>query len=638
MSDIVRTLIFFDADPDAEADAHSICGALEALGVSARAVSQADLKRAGFACGKTDLLSLDFSFLGIDINLVQVFCLFRTGPANSAAYLNLEKAVKVACPKAKRYGRGRFYIEPGRTPRENAGAIIKYLNKTDLNLKGFLESLGDGAESDPAQLPLISYRYDLYLSHLCRMLDPSSEKAVVEASLKDMCRYLEKRIALLVPPYDTRKFSMASIPAIKNLLRGFETYGAGYDDPLVSALRVLVNFLLCRTHVRYLAAVKLLCGKSGGDERYSGAVRAWDELCFSGSAAGINGPAFSELELFADREYQDLCRCDTAFRFAMNMAVQSRCPGVSESSSYGFSYDDLMLFEKARRYRVPTFAPEPASVSDTATDADRTCAKDAFSEFAAHQLELCGKLYSLNESFLKDTLDCFCLFAQRGAALSSRIGADELKRQFSWYAGEADRLRSERPGGPADLNENALRAALGCTPRGEADGRYDVFISYRRQQNDCENELPRRLYNRIRAYPDYPLVPFLDVIELKKNGSSEFRAALDDALDRSDNLVLLIRDKLDPVSEWVRHEWSGFLWDCERGRKRGSLYLMMPSELAALQKTEGFLPEFLTGHEIFEYSENDVTAAADRLCGFISSNRSTYPAAAGSPGTDTEEA
>ena len=110
-----------------------------------------------------------------------------------------------------------------------------------------------------------------------------------------------------------------------------------------------------------------------------------------------------------------------------------------------------------------------------------------------------------------------------------------------------------------------------------------------------------------------------------KNGNSKFRAALDEALDRSDNLVLLIRDRLDPVSEWVRHEWSGFLWDCERGRKRGSLYLMMPAALAEEQKREGFLPEFLAGHEIFAYNENDIAAAADRLCEFLSANLKRVP-------------
>ena len=98
--------------------------------------------------------------------------------------------------------------------------------------------------------------------------------------------------------------------------------------------------------------------------------------------------------------------------------------------------------------------------------------------------------------------------------------------------------------------------------------RYDVFVSFKELGPDGKPTRDSVLASDIHEYlSSRQLSVFLSSIELKAQGVSAFKKAIDGALDASRVLVAVGTTIANLESEWVRYEWDGFLNDILTGVK-----------------------------------------------------------------------
>lgn len=629
MNTFTRTLIFYDSKREDEVHTHLICEQLKAKGVPARAVSLADLTTAGFIDESTDILSLDLSFIGINVRRVQMFCLNLLSYKHASdEFKKVVKAVVTTCSKdnkrAWELGYGKFFIDKGTSAETAVQNILSYLRKTDNDLEKSLEAFEKGEAGENPDLPLISYRYDLYLDHLCSTLGPDSAKETIEDCLKKLLKRMEKRIGLLTAPYDSRKFAMASLPAITELLRGFETYGAGYDDPLLYALRVHIVRSAARTLVRKLAAEKYLCGADAASpeskDRFDEAVASWDALYEDPAGSGHAAPALEGLALGQDPGCKDLIRCEAAYRTALEISIMTSCPGISEKTFYGYDFDDIVdLFETIDHYAIPRSEPDEGPGRSLGVNEEF---EESDSAAANAMLEAVRWLFSRADSFTKRELNCFIQYASRSAAFCKQLGIDEIKKKICYCAAKAKKLvpgAAEGDGAAASDIENALRAALGLNLADQKDGRYDLFISYKRHDRDVNKELfdedntqMRRLRIELCNWST-PIIPFLDVVNLPDRGDPQFMRSLDSAIDRSDNFLLVLRDEADFESEYVRHELNRYIWRYSFDGANAPLILSTKQDLK--------LPYFLEKFDMKAYDPSKPRDAVKAIAEYYDSQR-----------------
>jgi hypothetical protein len=409
-----------------------------------------------------------------------------------------------------------------------------------------------------------------------------------------------------------------------SFLRGFDTYGSGYDDLLIYAYRVHINRLLCRARVRLLAAERFLSGEQKDEQKFFDAAGKWDDLYFHGNDIGNDPDSlfYKDLRLDEDPEYRDHCRCDDAFLNAYTIKKLIQCPDLSQSRPYGYAEDIIsVVFGGCDTIRIPGYG----EAAPCAAGEPEGALPEAFGALAQSHHDFLKELLPRLDSFSPFELELYKELALRSAALCEETDLPPLAGDIRRYGAEAaNRLSavSDERQLPSSGAENALRAVLGLYRRSDRGGKIDVFISHRNSDGDPENRLPRRIYNRLLAARG--LVPFLDVIDLAGLGSSEYTDALSLALDNSDNLALLIRSADDFKSEWLNYEWMSFRFEMNRGRKK-SLFILKPADAGGPVKKSfrDSLPEFLQHSEIIEYDPADPSAAADRLAEFIISQKST---------------
>ena len=137
---------------------------------------------------------------------------------------------------------------------------------------------------------------------------------------------------------------------------------------------------------------------------------------------------------------------------------------------------------------------------------------------------------------------------------------------------------------------------------------YDVFISYKQSNETGEltedYEMARQLFEALvsRGYH-----VFFSAESLEQIGSSRYKADIDEALDSSKSMIVVLSQADYANTQWVKYEWDSFYNDFLSGmRKEANLFTL----------TEDFdittLPRTLRNLQHFYLSEG-----IDRVCDYI---------------------
>lgn len=124
---------------------------------------------------------------------------------------------------------------------------------------------------------------------------------------------------------------------------------------------------------------------------------------------------------------------------------------------------------------------------------------------------------------------------------------------------------------------------------------YDVFISYK--HSDIEGNLTRdfemakQLYN---ALNQMGLSVFFSAKSLEQIGSSRYKADIDEALDNTTIMIVVLSLPEHANTQWVKYEWDSFYNDFLSGlRKEANLFTLTDCfDIAALPRTLRNLQHF----------------------------------------------
>jgi len=160
-----------------------------------------------------------------------------------------------------------------------------------------------------------------------------------------------------------------------------------------------------------------------------------------------------------------------------------------------------------------------------------------------------------------------------GAAYVADGGVRLMSAMFEAYlqkkAAESSNVMSTAAARSAESEEPAQ--AL----RGGSDGGKTaalVFIS----ANSKDYELAGQVYNFLAAHK---IPAFFSEISLPKMGISEYRRAIDDALENAAHLVLVGSSLENIKSNWVEKEWGSFINGLLSGHKFGNLITLLAGSL-----------------------------------------------------------
>jgi hypothetical protein len=163
--------------------------------------------------------------------------------------------------------------------------------------------------------------------------------------------------------------------------------------------------------------------------------------------------------------------------------------------------------------------------------------------------------------------------------------------------GEGDRSQEQQR---HQSKEESERKADEEKERSRAQSRpritaYDVFISFKnldeRGVPTRDAQLANEVYNFLRSKG---LSVFISTVTLESLGVSNYKKAIDDALDAASIMVAVGTSTENLNSEWVRYEWDGFYNDILSKKKPGGkvfAYIsgLRPAELPrALRQTQAF--------------------------------------------------
>jgi len=137
---------------------------------------------------------------------------------------------------------------------------------------------------------------------------------------------------------------------------------------------------------------------------------------------------------------------------------------------------------------------------------------------------------------------------------------------------------------------------------------YDVFISFKHSDEqgkitqDCQ--IAREVYNRLTSL-GYSV--FYSENTLEKIGSSQYKSAIDTALDVA-KIMLVVLTKAEYASaQWVQYEWDSFYNDYLSGvRPNANLFTLTSGVIPA------HLPRTLRNVQNFDYSDG-----IEKLCNYI---------------------
>jgi len=135
-------------------------------------------------------------------------------------------------------------------------------------------------------------------------------------------------------------------------------------------------------------------------------------------------------------------------------------------------------------------------------------------------------------------------------------------RQELSEAGEVDGGEDSRAG-------RGIKSLLGLTTRGS--GKYDVFISFKSE----DNALAKAVYDFLKMN----LVEgFWSKVSLPELSRADYGEAIDQALDNSRHMVVVLSDLRYLESKWVKYEVKTFADEIREGRKEGANLLILATD------------------------------------------------------------
>ena len=127
---------------------------------------------------------------------------------------------------------------------------------------------------------------------------------------------------------------------------------------------------------------------------------------------------------------------------------------------------------------------------------------------------------------------------------------------------------------------------------------YDVFISYKQSSETGEltrdYEMAKQLYDALveRGYH-----PFFSAKSLEQIGSSRFKADIDEALDSTKSMIVVLSQADYANTQWVKYEWDSFYGDFLSGiRQEANLFTLTEDfDITTLPRTLRNLQHFYIG-------------------------------------------
>lgn len=124
---------------------------------------------------------------------------------------------------------------------------------------------------------------------------------------------------------------------------------------------------------------------------------------------------------------------------------------------------------------------------------------------------------------------------------------------------------------------------------------YDVFISSKSQDYEYAEEVydflvqqGKKVFFAKRSLPDI--------------GSTNYSREIDNALDKSNNMIVVTSSEANVNSGWVEYEWDSFASDLIEKRKHGNLLTILAGDMR-----EGKLPRALRVRQALHYEDYNKT-------------------------------
>jgi hypothetical protein len=142
-------------------------------------------------------------------------------------------------------------------------------------------------------------------------------------------------------------------------------------------------------------------------------------------------------------------------------------------------------------------------------------------------------------------------------------------------------------------------------PNFDHPSKCDVFITFRNDDRKIAIWLSRRLQAE-------GFRPFCSPETLQQLGESDYRRAIDTALQSAQWLIAVGSKAENFASGWVRYEWSSFQNEILSGRKpHGNLLVLSHG----VRNDE--LPLALRQHQVIDYHDNAPHKALQSICEFL---------------------
>lgn len=155
--------------------------------------------------------------------------------------------------------------------------------------------------------------------------------------------------------------------------------------------------------------------------------------------------------------------------------------------------------------------------------------------------------------------------------------------------------------------------------------KYDIFISFKHTDNN-ENEtedyrMAKSLYDEL-TRKGYSV--FFSSASLERMGSSRYKADIDNALDSSKAMIVVLTKAEYAVSHWVQYEWDSFYNDFLSGEREAANLFTLTKNVNIHE-----LPRTLRNVQNFNYETGLTT-----FCNYL---KNLFPVAVGGASTPTVE-
>jgi len=190
--------------------------------------------------------------------------------------------------------------------------------------------------------------------------------------------------------------------------------------------------------------------------------------------------------------------------------------------------------------------------------------------------EFMSKGYALFESMSRDKtatdfLRCLKTSFERLKNYCNIIGAKEISARCIEYITQIDQQLCQLSFAEeaSDTVEMGLKALLGL--KLPNSGQYDVFISYKHEDEDIAKNVYRNLKSEL-------LNVFFDKVTLPELSESDYDEAIMSALDHSRHFVVIITDLKQLETYWIKLEMKTFHHEMVEGRKTDANFIMLVTD------------------------------------------------------------